>query len=365
MKRCEPSNVLATPLDRSDKSEFNNQKIIIFNMIAPPRSVHILLFASVTLSTLQSCSARPQTLQEQNLGYYKSLFQGAHVGFETLLALMGYYEEDEVKEGMSSDTLIINPVNEEDQTEIKLVGLGLGRTGTTSVVTALEILGYSVVHDDEQTELTDLYAAEDRGDIDMDNFHDILGLRGYNATFKTANYEWVAENPEVKAILTVRDNPNKYVDSWLVAAPFMEILKMPPFRWMKTVNELLPSLEEEYKMETTGGNPENYLDRETLRQNYVQYVQTVQESIPSESLLTFNVKQGWGPLCEFLGHPVPEGIPFPHVHTRAKLQGEMYFLRVITWIWPLAIIVPLILIVIVIVMVLKRTKLKSIFSKKP
>ena len=170
-------------------------------MIAPPRSVHILLFASVTLSTLQSCSARPQTLQEQNLGYYKSLFQGAHVGFETLLALMGYYEEDEVKEGMSSDTLIINPVNEEDQTEIKLVGLGLGRTGTTSVVTALEILGYSVVHDDEQTELTDLYAAEDRGDIDMDNFHDILGLRGYNATFKTADYEWVAEQKLRRSLL--------------------------------------------------------------------------------------------------------------------------------------------------------------------
>jgi hypothetical protein len=46
----------------------------------------------------------------------------------------------------------------------------------------------------------------------------------------------------------------------------------------------------------------------------------------------YSIKQGWGPLCEFLGHPVSEGIPFPHVHTRAKIQGDMCFLRVITWI---------------------------------
>ena len=53
----------------------------------------------------------------------------------------------------------------------------------------------------------------------------------------------------------------------------------------------------------------------------------------------FNVKQGWKPLCEFLDVPVPEGIPFPHVHTRAKLEGEMFFLRMITWIWPLVLMI--------------------------
>jgi len=113
-------------------------------------------------------------------------------------------------------------------------------------------------------------------------------------------------------------------------------------------------------METTGGNPENFLDRDALRQNYVEYMKSVQESIPSERLLTFNVKQGWGPLCEFLGHPVPEGIPFPHVHTRAKLQGEMDFLRMITWIWPLVIVIPLIFIS----MVLKCISSVSLFSIK-
>jgi len=305
-------------------------------------------------------SARPTNLQEQKIGYSKGFLQGAYVGFQTLLALSGFYEEDEVKQGMGEDgELIIDEENEENQTEIQIVGLGLGRTGTTSLVMALEILGYTVVHDDEQTELTDLYNAWwELETIDIDEVHEILGLRGYNATFKTAGYDWVVDNPKVKAILTVRDSPDKYVDSWLVAAPFIDIVRQKPFCWLNTVDALLPSFESEFMHETTGGKPEDFLNREALRQNYEQYVSKVQEAIPSSRLLTFNVKQGWGPLCEYLGQPVPEGVVFPHVHTRAKLEGEMFFLRVITWIWPLVVLViaiPLIFIV----MALKRNFTKS------
>merc|ERR1712238_349353 len=244
--------------------------------------------------------ARPTNQQEQNNGHLKSLLQGAFVGYETILSLLGYYEDEEVKANIDlkeGEMPNIDPADEIDQTKMQIVGLGLGRTGTTSVAMALEYLGYTVVHDDEQPEITDLYGAQEEEIIDMDEFHDILGLRGYNATFKTA----------------------------------------------------------EYKEETTGGKPDDYLDKETLRANYVKYnkkVQNafanyvkynkkVQNAFPSNRLLTFNVKQGWGPLCEFLGHPVPEGIPFPHVHTKAKLQGEMFVLELITWIWPLAIILPL------------------------
>ena len=53
---------------------------------------------------------------------------------------MGYYEGEEVKLGLDTDSFVIDPADEEDQTEIKIVGLGLGRTGTTSLVVALEIL---------------------------------------------------------------------------------------------------------------------------------------------------------------------------------------------------------------------------------
>ena len=44
--------------------------------------------------------------------------------------------------------------------------------------------------------------------------------------------------------------------------------------------------------------------------------------IPRERLLIFNFSDGWGPLCEFLGKPVPDE-PFPHVD-RYELAGSQY-----------------------------------------
>jgi len=311
----------------------------------------ITVAVSLTLIDFPSTSARPTNLQEQKQANWKSSLEGYYVGFTTLLSLMGYDEDEEVKDymngGKERELKIDAMENEDDQTTIQIVGLGLGRTGTTSLAIALEILNYTVVHDDEQVELTDVLDAHEEDDINDNELHDILGLRGYNVTFKTANYSYVVQHPEVKAILSIRDTPDKYVDSWLLAAPFMTMLEKRPYCWMRTVQALIPSFEAEYKHETTGGKPEDYLDRETLRANYVSYNRKVQDAIPADRLLVFNAKQGWEPLCEFLGIPVPVGIPFPHVHTRAKLLGEMQFLELITWIWPLAGLLPLVCIIVI------------------
>mmetsp|Transcript_17146 Transcript_17146/g.30805 ORF Transcript_17146/g.30805 Transcript_17146/m.30805 type:complete len:342 (+) Transcript_17146:219-1244(+) len=304
-------------------------------MLFARRPTNSTFMLSALIFAAPSSDARPSILEEQHLGYYRSFVEGSYVGLQSLLALTGFYEEDNVKRNLHSESFNVNANEKDSQTEIKVAGLGLGRTGSTSLVMALEILGYVVMHDDEQTEETDLYAAYEDDMFDDDRLHEILGLRGYNATFKTADYEWVAEHAEVKGILTVRDDPDTYVDSWLVAAPFIDIVQRAPFKWMPTVRELMPELRAEYIDETTGGDVEKYLDRDVLREYYTKYTKEVQDSIPPERLLTFNVKQGWGPLCEYLGHPVPEGIPFPHVHTRAKLEGEMFFLQMITWVWKL------------------------------
>jgi hypothetical protein len=37
--------------------------------------------------------------------------------------------------------------------------------------------------------------------------------------------------------------------------------------------------------------------------------------VPKERLLEWEIGDGWGPLCEFLGKPVPE-VPFPHANAR-------------------------------------------------
>jgi len=40
----------------------------------------------------------------------------------------------------------------------------------------------------------------------------------------------------------------------------------------------------------------------------------VRKAVPADQLLEYNVSQGWEPLCEFLGKPVPDE-PFPNVDT--------------------------------------------------
>mmetsp|Transcript_11240 Transcript_11240/g.31747 ORF Transcript_11240/g.31747 Transcript_11240/m.31747 type:complete len:357 (-) Transcript_11240:488-1558(-) len=308
-----------------------------------PRRLHLvclqLLAVLLAATAPYPCVARPEIMQEQLLSTPWAFGKGAYVGYQTLLSLLGYYEEEEtIRYDDVAYEDIVHPAAPEERTTIQLVGLGLARTGSTSLVMALEQLGYSAVHDDEQVELGDLYYYWEEDVIDGDQFHDILGQRGYNATFKTADYKWVAKRPHVKAILTMRDSPESYVQSYLTAAPFVEMMHMFPFRYMPTVQGLQESFDAEWKVETTGGRPEEYLNPDVLGETYVDYNQAVQTAIPAERLLTFNVKEGWAPLCDFLGVPIPADLPFPHVHTQAKLQGEMFFLHAVIWISRIALV---------------------------
>lgn len=43
--------------------------------------------------------------------------------------------------------------------------------------------------------------------------------------------------------------------------------------------------------------------------------------VPRERLLEWTVEDGWEPLCEFLGKPVPNE-PFPHVNAAAGWAGQ-------------------------------------------
>jgi hypothetical protein len=40
----------------------------------------------------------------------------------------------------------------------------------------------------------------------------------------------------------------------------------------------------------------------------------VKQSVPAQRLLVYEVKEGWGPLCDFLGVEAPEDEPFPHLN---------------------------------------------------
>jgi hypothetical protein len=48
-----------------------------------------------------------------------------------------------------------------------------------------------------------------------------------------------------------------------------------------------------------------FADRELARAAYDAHMAEVQRVVPPARLLLFNVKEGWAPLCAFLGVPLP------------------------------------------------------------
>ncbi len=69
------------------------------------------------------------------------------------------------------------------------------------------------------------------------------------------------------------------------------------------------------------GFPEG-LDRDGLIAAFVAHNDAVRAMIPAGQLLEFEVKQGWGPLCEFLEVPVPEE-PFPRTNHREEFWDRV------------------------------------------
>jgi hypothetical protein len=45
--------------------------------------------------------------------------------------------------------------------------------------------------------------------------------------------------------------------------------------------------------------------------------------VPADRLLVYEVREGWAPLCAFLGVPVPEGKPFPHLNDAAEFRARI------------------------------------------
>ncbi|KAL2007652.1 hypothetical protein VTN00DRAFT_7634 [Thermoascus crustaceus] len=60
--------------------------------------------------------------------------------------------------------------------------------------------------------------------------------------------------------------------------------------------------------------------REKAIQKYKEHYALVRRVTPPERLLEYKLGSGWEPLCEFLGKPVPEGVPFPHVNDSSSLR---------------------------------------------
>jgi hypothetical protein len=56
---------------------------------------------------------------------------------------------------------------------------------------------------------------------------------------------------------------------------------------------------------------------------FLRHIEEVKRLVPAEKLLVYDVKEGWGPLCTFLGVEVPVDTPFPHLNDRVEFLGRV------------------------------------------
>jgi hypothetical protein len=121
--------------------------------------------------------------------------------------------------------------------------------------------------------------------------------------------------PDAKVLLSVRDPENwyqSYYDTiWLVTQELAAGREPPAY-----VKPVLDLAARNMTHDTFDGQFEN---KEKTIAVFNRHIEQVKRTVPASKLLVFDVKEGWEPLCAFLGAPVPDQ-PFPHLNDTAGFR---------------------------------------------
>jgi hypothetical protein len=216
---------------------------------------------------------------------------------------------------------------------MEIIGVGFGRTGTLSLKIALEQLGFSPCYhmaeiQQQPLRMRDWLAVLHNGDRDWARI-----FAGYRATVDwpgtTFWRELVDAYPAAPVILTVRDP-----DTWYASAE--QTIYQQAVRLHATVGRDGPlgtslmettlsraQLAEFYQMiqETVWQRvfDGRFADRGHALDVYHRHIRDVRNHVAAGRLLVYDVRDGWAPLCTFLGVPVPE-TPFPRSNNRSAFN---------------------------------------------
>ncbi len=200
---------------------------------------------------------------------------------------------------------------------LKVIGAGFPRTGTTSLKTALELLGFGpCCHMWElmKPEHAWRWPMLSRA-VDGKPVHWPTVYRGFRSAVDSPGcFFWrklARAFPEAKVILTVRD---PY--SWLLSQQRGSAVgyaqgdrnRLDPVM-SATIGRMDAAIAREWGPSLV--RPPGMSNDEFLRQQFVRHTEIVKSEIAPERLLVFDVAEGWTPLCRFLGVDAPRA-PFPH-----------------------------------------------------
>lgn len=195
---------------------------------------------------------------------------------------------------------------------LQIIGAGLGRTGTASTKLAIEQLGLGRCYHMGEVIANPSHMAYWIAAADGKPEWGTL-LAGYVATtdYPACTFwrELSEYFPEAKVMLTVRDAEKWFesVNETIMSQKMIEYVKDTPFG----------ALNQRTIWDTVEGR---MADRDYMIAHFERHAAEVKATIPADRLLVFDVKQGWEPLCAFLGVPVPKG-PFPRVNSRNETRA--------------------------------------------
>lgn len=191
---------------------------------------------------------------------------------------------------------------------LKVVGAGLGRTGTHSLKIALEqLLGgtcYHMVEVFPRPEHVPLWHAAVLGEQpDWDEM-----LQGFTATVDwPAAAVWADLHrafPDSVVLLSLRDDPAAWWRSF--SQTILQVMQrgpaQPDDQWYAMSVDMLRRF------------TPDYADQGAATAAYEAHNQAVRDSVEPGRLIEWRPKDGWGPICRGLGIAEPEE-PFPHVNT--------------------------------------------------
>ena len=193
---------------------------------------------------------------------------------------------------------------------LKVVGAGYPRTGTSSLKLALEQLGFGPCHHMREIIMNPpsaaawVEAAEGRPDWDaiFDGYQSCTDAPGCSFWRELADYY-----PDAKVLLSVRD-PEEWFASTQATVFSDEMLG----------RQFDSPMQDFFGKVVTREFSGQIHDREFMLAQYERHKQEVIAAIPAPRLLVYDVREGWAPLCGWLGVPVPE-TPFPHTNSREEM----------------------------------------------
>jgi hypothetical protein len=195
---------------------------------------------------------------------------------------------------------------------LRVVGAGVGRTGTHSLKVALEqLLGGTCHHMIEvfsHPEEIPLWTAAINGEeIDWDALMEPYAAQ---VDWPGASFwpELSKANPDALVILSVRDPEGWYTSCTNTIFGGLRTMADGGDEWMSAMLRLF------------GDRFSNDIENgDVMMEAFERHNEAVRHAIPSERLLEWSTADGWGPICERLGAPIPSE-PFPVTNTTTEFR---------------------------------------------